>query len=106
MKKNLFIAGMNNCVFYDEVSSVFLVNNSINLSDKVFLLEKEINSRLSALQVNFNFVSKSCVALSVIDSSKSFLLTVSVSDDFFNFISWVSNVLIAYSLGRGYRVDF
>lgn len=103
--KSLFISGMDNCRFYDEVSSVFL-NESGNLKYKVSRLEKEINSRLSALQVNFVFVSKTCVTLTVIDSLKSFFLTVSVSDSFFSFISWVSDILIAYSLGRGYRVDF
>ena len=104
--KNLFINGMNNCMFYDEVSNLFVHDNFESLSDKVSLLEKEMNSRLSALQVNFSFISKSCVTLTVVDSSKSFFLTVSVSNNFFDFISWVSNVLIAYSLGRGYKVNF
>ena len=89
--KNLFIAGMNNCRFYDEVSTVFL-DEFDNLRDKVSRLETEINSRLSALQVNFVFVSKMSVTLTVIDSSKSFFLTVSVSDSFFSFISWVSEI--------------
>ena len=103
--KNLFISGMDNCKFYDEVSNVFL-SEFENLSDKVSRLEKEINSRLSALQVNFEFVSKMCVTVTVVDSSKSFFLTVSVSDNFFDFISQISHILIAYSLGRGYRVDY
>ena len=103
--KNLFMSGMNNCKFYDEVSSGFL-DKSENLSDEVSRLEKEMNSRLSALQVNFSFVSKMCVTVTVIDSSKSFFFTVSVPDNFFDFISQISHILIAYSLGRGYRVDF
>lgn len=102
--KNLFISGMNNCRFYDEVSSVFLEDNK-NLQDKISCLEKEMNSRLSALQVKFEFVLKTVFTLTVVDSSKSFFLTVSVSDNFFMFITWVSDILIAYSLGRGYKVD-
>lgn len=104
--KNLFIAGMTNCKFYDEVSSVLLANFTLSLPDKVSLLEKEMNCRLSALQVHFSLVSQYSVCLEVESSAKSFFLTVSVSDNFFDFISWVSNVLIAYSLGKGYRFNF
>lgn len=103
--KNLFANGLDNCTFFEEVSSVVIRSGLIG-KGAVSLLETEMNARLSALQVKFLYVSKNCVSCTFTAPSSRFILSFSLHDDIFDFISSVLHVLIAYSLGKGYKVDF
>lgn len=102
--ESLFVDGLNNCCFYDEVSSS-LLKSGLTGEGAITLLEKEFNARLSALQVEFSYVSSSCVACTFITPSEKFHMSLSC-DNFFDFICEVSYILIAYSLGKGYKADF
>lgn len=103
-KMSLFTNGLNNCTFYDAVSSAVL-SSGLTGQGALSLLEKEMNARLSALQVEFSYVSRSCVSCEFINSQDRFYLSLSF-DNIFNFICEVSHILIAYSLGKGYIVNF
>lgn len=102
--KKLFAAGLNNCTFYEEVSSSLIKSGLIG-EKAVSYLETEMNARLSALQVKFCCVSRSCVSCTFITESSRFILSLT-KNDIFEFIMSVIHVLIAYSLGKGYEVDF
>lgn len=106
MKKemeNLFVTGL--CTFYEEVSSSIIKSGLIG-QEAIPLLETEMNARLSALQVKFCYVSRSCVSCTFITPSSRFILSLTLNDNIFEFILSVTHVLIAYSLGKGYKVDF
>lgn len=103
--KYLFANGLNNCTYYDEVSSS-LLKSGLSGKEAISFLEKEMNARLSALQVEFCYVSRTCVSCTFITPSNRFILSLTLHDDIFDFILCVTHVLIAYSLGKGYRVDF
>lgn len=101
----LFAAGLNNCTFYEEVSSSLIKSGLIG-EKAVSYAETEMNARLSALQVKFCYVSSSCVSCTFITESSRFILSLTLKNDIFEFILSVTHVLIAYSLGKGYEVDF
>lgn len=103
--KNLFSNGLNNYTFFEEVSSSILKRGLIG-ERAISFLEKEMNSRLSALHVEFCYISRSCVSCTFITPSGRFCLSFAFHDDIFDFIINVMHVLIAYSLGKGYNVDF
>lgn len=101
--KNLFVNGLNNYTFYEEVSSAVVESGLIG-EGAISLLEKEINTRLSALQVEFCYVSDSCISCTFTTPSSKFILALTFND-IFEFLLCVTHILIAYSLGKGYKVD-
>lgn len=103
--QNLFSAGLNNYTFYEEVSSAVMKSGLIG-EGAISLLEKEMNTRLSAFQVEFCPVSRSCVSCTFITPSSRFILSLTFHDDIFDLLLQAVHILIAYSLGKGYRVDF
>lgn len=102
--KNLFNSGLDNYTFYEEVSTT-IVKSGLTGKEVFPLIETEMNARLSALQVQFEYMCPTCVSCTFITSSSRFILTFTVHD-IFDFVLSVTHVLIAYALGKGIKVVF
>lgn len=104
--KNLFVTGLTTRILYEEVSSAIVKSGLIG-KEAILLLEKEMNVRLSALQVQFCCdCGTSCVSCTFVTPSSRFILSLTFHDNIFDFILEIIHILVAYSIGAGITVKF